>query len=149
MLSFNWSEPFPLFDTKHHLTVSGKPGVYRIRVFKPEGEPSPISRLAGLDSEGVLHIGKSNSLGRRIRQFRQAAEGLKASQHAGREFVKWKFERMIPRERLRFDYFETEDEREALRLEKSLHDDYRLRFLDRPPLDSTSGQEADDPSSDV
>jgi excinuclease UvrABC nuclease subunit len=143
MPEVNWSESFPLFSTKHHLTASGRPGVYRIRFFKPEGAPFSISRLAGVDRDGVLHIGKSNNLGRRIRQFRQAAEGLKASQHAGKEFVKWKFDHMIAREMLRFDYFETRDEQDALKLEKALHDEYRLKFLDRPPLDSTSGQSID------
>jgi len=72
--------------------------------------------------------------------FRQASEGLRASHHAGREFFEWHFQKLIPRERLRFDYFETTTEQEALKLECLLHEEYRKKFLDRPPLDGTSGQ---------
>lgn len=135
-----WSSDYPLFDTKHHLEVSGMPGVYRIRAFTEQGKPLPIPRLGGVDSLGILHIGKSKNLGRRIRMFRQAAEGLKASHHAGLEFFKWKFEQIIPHDKLRFDYFETSTEPEALKLERLLHEEYRKEFFDRPPLDGTSGQ---------
>jgi len=67
--------------------------------------------------------------------FRRAAEGLKAAHHAGREFYQWRFERLIPRERLRFDYLETPTEQGAVELERSLHEEYRTKYLDRPPLD--------------
>ena len=72
--------------------------------------------------------------------FRQAVEGLKASHHAGIEFFEWKFEKLIPRDGLHFDYLETSSEQEALKLERLLHEEYREEFLDRPPLDGTSGQ---------
>ena len=138
--SLEWSPAYPLFGTKHHLEVKGKSGVYRIRAFTDEGDPLPICRLGGVDPLGILHIGKSGNLGSRIRSFRQAAQGLKAAHHAGREFYEWRFERLVPRERLRFDYFETSTGREALSLERALHQEYRNKFLDRPPLDGTSGQ---------
>ncbi len=135
-----WSTPYRLFNSAHHLNMRGKPGVYRIRACTKHGEPLPIGRLGGVDPLGILHIGKSNNLGTRIRMFRQAAEGLKASHHAGREFFKWHFEELIPHECLRSDYTETTTEREALKLEGVLHEEYRKKFFDRPPLDGTSGQ---------
>ena len=138
--SLEWSPAYPLFKTERHLAVMGKPGVYRIRAFTEYGDPLPIGRFAGVDPLGILHIGKSGNLGRRIRSFRQAAQGLKAAHHAGREFCEWRFERLVPPERLRFDCFVTSTEQEALRLERALHQEYRNRFLDRPPLDGTSGQ---------
>lgn len=138
-----WSQPFPLFNTQHHLDVIRRPGVYRVRAFTEHGEPLPIPRLRGVDPLGILHLGKSKNLGTRIRMFRQAAEGLKASHHAGLEFFEWHFEKLIARERLRFDYFETATEQEALKLERSLHEEYRRNFLDRPPLDGTSGQSSE------
>ena len=138
--SVKWSPDYPLFNTKQHLEVSGKPGVYRIRAFAEHGKPLPIPRFGGVDPLGILHIGKSKNLGARIRMFRQAAEGLKASHHAGIEFFEWNFDKIAPRERLRFDYFETSSEREALKLERLLHEEYRKEFFDRPPLDGTSGQ---------
>ena len=138
--NLKWSLDYPLFDSNQHLEVSGKPGVYRIRAFTEQGKPLPIPRLGGVDALGILHIGKSKNLGTRIRMFRQAAEGLRASHHAGLEFFEWKFEKIVPREKLRFDYFETSTEQEALKLERSLHEEYRNEFFDRPPLDGTSGQ---------
>lgn len=135
-----WSRSYPLFNSKEHLKMSGKPGVYRIRSLTHKGESFSIHRLGGIDTEGILHIGKSRNLGRRIRTFRQAAEGLKASHHAGLEFFHWGFENVIPRERLHFDHFETGSEQEALKLERLLHEEYRKKYLDRPPLDGTSGQ---------
>ncbi len=139
-LAREWSPAYPLFNNKHHLELRDKPGVYRIRAFTEHGEPLPIGRFGGVDSLGILHIGKSKNLGTRIRMCRQAAEGLRAPHHAGHEFFEWHFERHIPRERVRFDYIETSTEQEALKLERLLHEEYRKKFLDRPPLDSTSGQ---------
>ena len=118
--------------------VGGKPGVYRIRVLTDEGESLLIHRLGGIDTEGILHIRKSGNLGRRIRTFRQAAEGKKAAHHAGLEFFHWGFGKVIPRERLHFDHIETGSEQEALKLERLLHEEYRNKYLDRPPLDGTS-----------
>ncbi len=138
-----WSMAYQLFNSKDHLEVKGKPGVYRIRAFTEDGEPLTLNRVRGADREGILHIGKSKNLGTRIRMFRQAAEGLKASHHAGCEFHNWQYQNLIPRDRLRFDYFKTSTESEALRLERLLHEQYRSLFLDRPPLDGTSGQSDD------
>jgi hypothetical protein len=138
--SIMWSAPCALFDTKDHLDVGGKPGVYRIRAFTDRNEPMMIHRVNGVDSLGILHIGKSKNLGRRIRTFRQAAEGLKAVHHAGCEFLEWGFESIIPRNRSRYDYAITRTDQEALKVERYLHEEYRKKYFDRPPLDGTSGQ---------
>lgn len=138
--SIRWSVPYALFNTKDHLDVGGKPGVYRIRAFTDRNEPMTINRVNGIDSLGILHIGKSKNLGLRIRTFRQAAEGLKASHHAGCEFHKWGFESIIPRDRLRYDHVVTRTEQEALKMERYLHEEYRKKYF-APPLDGTSGQD--------
>jgi hypothetical protein len=139
----NWSPPYLLFDTTHHLGLRYRAGVYRIRAFKNDDEPVLIKRFAGTDPLGILHIGKSNDLGTRIRTFRQAAQGLKAQHHAGVEYFRWQYERLVPHSKLKYDYYMTQSERDALELEQALHEDYRMKFLDRPPLDSTSGQTAE------
>lgn len=73
--------------------------------------------------------------------FRQAAAGLKAPHKGGIEFHQFDFARIVSPERLWFDYALSRDEEEALRWERALHLEYRNTFLDRPPLDGTSGQE--------
>jgi hypothetical protein len=138
--NLEWSPAYPLFNTRDHLTVRRKSGVYRVRAFTEHGAPLPIPRFAGVDALGILHIGKASDLGRRIGYFRRAAEGGKAAHNAGHEFFEWHFANLIPPERLRFDYIETSTAQEALKLEHALHVEYRRRFLDRPPLDSTSGR---------
>lgn len=138
--NLEWSPARLLLGTQHHLELMGKPGVYRVRAFTEAGEPLSIQRFGGVDRLGILHIGKSVNLGKRIRMFRQAAEGLKASHHAGREYVRWRFDTLAPRERLRFDTIVTPTGQDALALERELHKAYRSRFFDRPPLDGTSGQ---------
>ena len=136
----NWSPAYPLFDADAYLEVGSRPSVYRIRAFTKQGEPRPIPRLAGVDTMGILHIGKSKDLHRRIGYFRTAAAGAPAAHKAGREFSEWGFERLLPLANLCFDHVETATERDALNLERRLHEDYRNSFLDRPPLDGTSGQ---------
>ena len=138
-----WSRCIDVFDSSDHRDIYRTPGVYRIRAFGANGKPLPIKRFAAIDYEGILHIGKSKRLGLRIRTFRQAAQGLRGAHQAGREYRLWKFGRKIPSKSLRYDYFITSNEREALVLERALHKEYRLKFLDRPPLDGTSGQETE------
>jgi excinuclease UvrABC nuclease subunit len=140
MQGLEWSLAYLLLDREPWAHVPARPGVYRIRAFAEEGGPLPIARAGGVDREGILHIGKANDLRRRIRLFCRAAQGLRASHHAGGEYVRWHFDRLVPRERLRFDYLVVPDEQRALTLERTLHEEYRERFLDRPPLDGTSGQ---------
>lgn len=139
-VGISWSRSFGLFNSDHHLELRDKCGVYRIRVFNVEAKSVPIARLNGVDELGILHIGKSINLGVRIRTFRQAAEGKSAPHPAGRAFRTWEFEKVFPKEWLRFDYTFTSTDEESLRLESSLHEEYRRRYLDRPPLDGQSGQ---------
>lgn len=136
-----WSQAFPLFESDHHRPLIGRPGGYRIRAFTSRGTPRKISRMAGTDRDGILHIGKSGNLGKRIRHCRQSAEGIRGGHHAGREYFEWGFDRLAPPKLLRYDYVVTRTEKRALALERRLHEGYRRRYLDRPPLDSTSGQD--------
>jgi len=133
-----WSRPILLFNTQDHLGLKGRPGVYRVRAYKDD-KPQHILRYGGVDRLGILHIGESNNLAVRIRTFRQATEGLKASHHAGCEFYEWRFYRRVLARVLRYDYYLTRTKEGAIKLEALLHRKYRLRFLDRPPLDGTSG----------
>lgn len=138
--TLKWSQDYPLFNITCHLEACNKSSVYRIRAFKEQGKPLHIHRLGGVDPLGILHIGKSKNIKSRINFFRQSSEGKHNSHHAGYEFYVWDFKKIIPLNKLRFDYKEIPTEQEALRLERLLHKEYRAKFFDRPPLDSTSGQ---------
>ena len=134
-----WSTPLVLHAQALRVLPQG-PGVYRVRIFHSEGRPVPIHRLRGTDPEGVLHIGQSQDLKRRVGQFlRSAARGNK-NHHAGNEFFYWGFATDYPVSMLRLDYIVTATAREAIDRERYFHEAYRRRHFDRPPLDGTSGQ---------
>lgn len=137
--SLQWSRAYAL-KSGHHLELGKRPGVYRIRAFDSQGNPIPVRRLNGVDPLGILHIGQSVKLGVRVRSFRQAAEGLRGPHHAGIEFKRWNFEQLFPVQHLQFDYVLVQDQERAIALERQLHEGYRRQYLDRPPLDGTSGQ---------
>ena len=137
----NWSGPFYLQPVPGvDLGVDSAPGVYRIRAFAVNGEPLNIPRLGGVDSLGILHIGKSVNLRKRILTFRRALDQEKAAHKAGNEFFDWNFSKVVPERLLRFDYIYTDTEPGAVELETRVHRDYRRTYLDRPPLDGTSGR---------
>jgi hypothetical protein len=101
-----------------------------------------MSRIAGTDHEGILHIGKSVNLKRRLRAFRRiVSRNEENGHHAANEFINWGFVRVFPLERLMFDFALAASERSALDLERHLHVEYRKKYLDRPPLDATAGQD--------
>src|SRR5262245_23994610 len=128
-LKLEWSDPYAL-RSGQHLQIGLRSGVYRIRAFGRDAKPMVISRAKGGDALGILHIGQSVDLGVRIRTFRQAAEGLKARHQAGMEFYRWGFMEVFPLDQLRFDYVIVANGKEALRLERKLHEEYRRQYLD-------------------
>ena len=135
-----WSGPFRFFNLRpgQGLHVDNRPGVYRIRAFHDDGKAFTIPRLRGIDSLGILHIGKSVDLKRRIREFSRSVEGTPRHQ-AGNELYRWRSDRAIPPRCLRYEYYYTATGDDALEEEGQLQKRYRDRYLDRLPLDATSG----------
>jgi len=120
--------------------LSRTSGVYRIRAFKA-GKPFPITRFIGTDPEGILHIGMSRNLLSRLKSFYGGAVKTKVHAHfASRQFVYWHYDNVIPAEDLWFDFIPLENVKAAKECETKLHETYRKKFLDRPPLDGTSGE---------
>jgi hypothetical protein len=66
----NWQE----ISSIKNLTggLSRVPGVYKIRLSDSAGRPVPVGRLLGVDRKGVLAIGESVNLARRIKEFYRA-----------------------------------------------------------------------------
>jgi hypothetical protein len=134
-----WSKPYEAVKESFRQLPPNQPGVYRIRAFNPRGRPMPIRRLAGTDPDGVLHIGQSRNIRARIPQFYRSARTGHGNHHAGNEFYNWAFGKRFPLQDLRFDYALAKDQKEAPGLERQRHEMYRQQYLDRPPLDGTSG----------
>lgn len=57
-------------------------GVYKIRLTDQAGYPSAIGRFLDHDQDGLLAIGQSVNLARRIKEFRDAYAGKRFLQHS-------------------------------------------------------------------
>jgi hypothetical protein len=89
--------------------LTGRPGVYRIRGFS-DGKPLQFSRLNGKDPDGILHIGMSQDLFKRLRSFRKGAILEKFPAHfASSEYIKWGFKTLVAPKNLCFDFVVTQD----------------------------------------
>jgi len=135
-----WRGPFPLAPDAIKQNVKQTIGVYRIRAFDGDGRPVSICRANGVDADGILHVGQSGRLRARLKEFLRGAYRGARGHRAGREFHEWGFGERYPVQHLRFDYRPTRTPKYAKKLERKLHENYRAQYLDRPPLDGTSGQ---------
>ena len=107
--------------------IKEEPGVYRIRHADHE-----IGRANGTDDEGILHIGMSKNLRRRVREFYKAATTKKGSHSAGLKYSNYGFGKKFPISSLTCEYVYTSKARDH---EKELHAKYIKTYLDHPPLD--------------
>ena len=115
--------------------IPKEPGAYLVRC-----RNHPTNRLLGLDQEGVLDIGESGNLRRRIKLFQACIEGQKRLHCAGRRFHRLGLARHFPIKELEFKWCITEDKESAMDLEGELLKDYENTFGELPPLNSKSGR---------
>jgi len=122
--------------------MPNKPGVY-VLTYIENGKPKTFSRLNGIDSEGILLIGKTVNLTRRVREFYKdiLSEGLKEKYHSeGWNFRAYFRDNPNPQaiklnpENVWVHWMLMENEREAYEFETQLIQDYVMTFQDKPPL---------------
>ena len=79
----NWNKWQDISSVKNLAgELSKVPGVYKIRLSDSAGRPIPIGRLLGIDKKGVLAIGESANLARRIKEFYKAYTAEKFGHHS-------------------------------------------------------------------
>ena len=79
----NWSKWQDISSIKNLARELSKvPGVYKIRLSDSAGRPIPVGRLLGIDKKGLLAIGESVNLGRRIKEFHNAYTAGKFGRHS-------------------------------------------------------------------
>jgi hypothetical protein len=119
-----------------------EPGVY-ILTYVENGEPKAFARLNGIDDEGILLIGKTVNLRRRVREFYKdiLSEGLEEKYHSeGWNFRAYFRDNKNPHaiklkaESIRVHWTPMKSEKEAYRFETQLIQDYVTKFQDKPPL---------------
>ena len=77
----NWTDWVEIESAKSRRGPLNDFGIYQIRVVEPSGGPISIGRLAGVDSLGILYVGRSGcrhqqtdrTIANRIREFLQRA----------------------------------------------------------------------------
>jgi hypothetical protein len=111
-------------------------GVYEITCVKP------INRAFGVDTKGVLYIGRSKLLGKRIRHFWSCADGSTKSGHpAGRKYRKlrygWRKKYGLNNIRIRWRIHTSVND--AMQSEKKLIAMYVEKFGETPPLNDATG----------
>lgn len=113
--------------------LNDTPGVYRIIVLSKNGKPKPVSRAGGRDQDGVLYIGRSLYLRRRLNTLRRMLfEGVPRGAIAGLTYkASPPIQSVAPPSQLafRFEHFAdcNAKERELLRR-------YFKKFGEVPPL---------------
>jgi hypothetical protein len=95
----------------------------------------PLRRLDGDDNDGILHIGTTGVLADRIAAFQQTALQGKGGSQSGWWFSHYGYVRKFALDSLYADCIVKATEDDARALERQLHEDYCIFFLDLPPLD--------------
>ena len=130
---------FEAFDANR---IHAAPGVYIIR-YRDNGRPKSFTRLNGIDRDGILSIGKSVNLRRRIREFFQDIQLRDLRIHYHSEGWTWRAyfrdnsnprALRLPIENMEAIWKVVSSKRSADSLETNLIREYVLRFQDKPPL---------------
>lgn len=136
-----WSTIFPLEMTviTRAVPTGDRFGVYRVRAISKGDKSVAIQRCLGTDDEGILHIGEG-WIRTRLQAFRRGTLSGNDANASGNFFHEYGFQQQFPLDSLHFDFIETDNKEQAEKLEFSLHAEYRNRFHDKPPLDSSIGK---------
>ena len=135
----NWKEIWRIDD----IAVLFKcPGVYKIRLTNEPDNATKIPRFLGVDEEGLLAIGESRNLSRRIRQFYRAYSGQSFA-HSVAERLFTLLSKIInsnstlKNSRIEFSCMKLKDKAEAQIYEERLLKTYFKKFGELPPLNSS------------
>lgn len=118
------------------------PGVYAIRLIDaPSEKPIPIGRFLGVNETGILQIGVSNDLGRRLHNFFYSYLEDRRTHSGGRRLFLVRFmtrfeEELYPESSLQFSVKRIPDAEQAKHEEERLLKSYFRRFGELPPLNT-------------
>lgn len=127
----NWQgwEPEWLKLTEHYRSAPTTPGAYLICADRD------INRAVGVDEHGILTIGESENLRRRLSAFVRCAKTPAAAGHmAGWRFNYASFEKVFPLESLWVSWYPTANKALAYAKEGEMLGLYLAEHYELPPL---------------
>ncbi len=133
-------------DIDRFAEIPSLPGVYGIRLIAlPDNSPVPIPRFLHTDKEGVLAIGESKYLRRRIRQFYRVIEerkGFLRHSAGDRLFLNLVFghassQAFFNDRGFQVSFSTVQDKVGAQRLEELILKVYFVQFGELPPLNNS------------
>ncbi|KGU87193.1 hypothetical protein [Pseudomonas mediterranea] len=129
MSSWKGWEPEWLKLTDHFKNAPAAPGAYLICADRP------INRAVGVDENGILTIGESVNLRRRLSAFVRCAKDRDVAGHmAGWRFSSSSFETIFPLETLWVSWYPTVDKSAAYAKEGEMLALYLAQHFELPPL---------------
>lgn len=121
--------------------IPERAGIYQFRCLDEEGKPILISRLRKKDALGIIYIGQTENLQRRINNFWKTITRRERSLHAaGWTYISCCYDELFPPENLQFRYKVTKN---SIDEEFMLLLSYLKEFRDLPPLNSNRGRYPD------
>jgi len=140
-MNFDDFEILKLLDY-HWSRIKNEPGVYVVRWLE-NGTPKHLQRLNGIDTQGILGVGKGKNVRKRIKQFLDdiRTNDLEVKYHSGGwNFRKYFRDNTNPNairpkiENIEILWKRTKSEFEADQLETKLIQEYVMNFQDKLPL---------------
>lgn len=121
-------------------------GVYRIRLLDTDLKTMTIARFLDTDQNGIILIGNSGDIGKRIYQFRKSATDGKKAHSEGRKMHDVKqchtFKEKYKKHTLQFQVSKTKDKTEAQKHEIKLLNEYFKEYGEIPPLNRNHPKES-------
>ena len=118
--------------------VTAASGVYQIR-WAIDGKPTSIDRANGIDKSGLLYIGKTKNLKRRLRAFCRGIFERRTTHTAARTYFWDSFDKKFKPDQLEVRWaVVSKDELDDY--EFALLGDYIQAYLDTPPLNISRGR---------
>ena len=115
------------------------PGVYKMRLVDKREHPIEIERFLGKDKDGILAVGESKNVTKRIRDFYRAFEGQQFKHSEGNTLF---LVRMLTNfmkgtyvdSKIQFSARKLSDKAEAVKEEEILLKNYFIQYGELPPL---------------
>jgi len=121
-------EPEWLKLKEHYGKAPAVPGVYIICADRA------INRAVGIDEQGILTVGESSNLKRRLSAFVRSAEDEKAGHMAGWRYSYYSFKKAFPLDSLWVSWCPTVDKASAYAKEGEMLGLYLAEHYELPPL---------------